>query len=65
MSNVPGVTAKHVVITPECQKRPRLDILRETLNEVQEGVEDLLDGWQPEAGATIRVVVNVEKPDRD
>ena len=70
MTNIPGLCAKWVRITPECRERSPFDEremdggFEEAIQLIREEYEACIGARKPENGATIHVTLTVEWPER-
>lgn len=60
-SKIPGIKAKHLIVTPNCQKRKGAEI-EDVVRQVRTELEELKKGWSGhDQNANFHVVVTVER----
>ena len=59
-TKIPGICARHAVITPQCRKRGDAVVIREACERIREMYEGLAKHWGPDA-IRCHVVLTVEK----
>jgi hypothetical protein len=61
--NIPGVAAKHAIITDECrQNRGDAGAVEEALRRLREEYDNVARGWPVGSGGRFHLVLVVERP---
>ena len=58
--NIPGLIAKHKVVTPQCRIKPEAVIKRETVDELWQAYLDALKGYGDDV--VIHFALTIEQP---
>ena len=59
--DIPGIPAKHKIVTQNCRKRPLEEIRSETVDELWQEFERLNETWPKDADVKFRFVLLVER----
>jgi len=61
MFTVPGTPDRHLIITPECRRRPNGELVMEMTDHVEESATELLETYDEDDDARIHIAVTVER----